>query len=118
MLSDATFIRFLYAGDFKLEECTRRLRVWDEWNKDPNIQMMSAKARSILETGVLYTYGRDPMYRPIIFLNVAKTDLSKVPLILSVALCRRLLLCSQPPTETCNGVHVRPWKSLELDNDH
>lgn len=79
VFNDALYIRFLYSGDFKFPECARRLRVYDEWQRDPNMQNLSAKAKEILATGVVYTYGRDPHYRPIVFLNVGKTDLSKVP---------------------------------------
>lgn len=45
---DALYLRFLYSGAFDLKECTRRLQVYDEWQRDPNIQNLSAKARTLL----------------------------------------------------------------------
>jgi len=76
---DALYLRFLYAGAFDLSESTRRLHIYEEWQRDPNIQNLSAKVRTLLESGTLYTYGRDPKFRPIIFLNVAQGDFNAVP---------------------------------------
>ena len=75
---DALYVRFLYSGAFDLKECTRRLQVYDEWQRNPNIQNLSPRARTLLENGSLYTYGRDPKYRPIIFLHVAQGDFNAV----------------------------------------
>jgi hypothetical protein len=43
--TDALYIRFLYAGDFNLQECTRRLRIYDEWQRDPNMQNLTYRAK-------------------------------------------------------------------------
>lgn len=45
---DALYIRFLYSGAFDIKECSRRLHVYDEWQRDPNIQNLSPRARQLL----------------------------------------------------------------------
>lgn len=45
--------------------------------ENSDIQKISDKAHEILKQGMIYTYGRDKKYRPIIIMNLSLIDFNK-----------------------------------------
>lgn len=104
---DVKLLRFCAAGDFNLGRTLQKIRRYEEWLRDPAIQTTSARALSILEEGVIYTYGRDFYYRPIIIVQARLIDLTKVATWLHAVHADRLSVRTEHFAEAGAGLHAR-----------
>ena len=71
----------VYAGDFEKDQAIESLLKLLSYRNDPKWWNITAKARNVLvcklqiiiqSNGVIYTFGRDRQFRPIVIINAYK----------------------------------------------
>jgi hypothetical protein len=72
---DHTVMRYLYSFGFDHADALEKLKIYCDWYNNPKIQRVDRSTLDIINSGVIYTYGRDKGLRPIIFMNVGKMDM-------------------------------------------
>jgi hypothetical protein len=72
---DHILLRFVYAGQFDPERIWERYQERIKWKTNPDIITPDAKTIQLLQTGVLYAFGRDRAKRPVIVANARKLNL-------------------------------------------
>ena len=71
-------LKFCYMGHFNNFESIEKFKNYEEWHNNSQMNILSDKARKILELGVFYQYGRDSYYIPVIYIRPHKINLSQV----------------------------------------
>lgn len=73
-------LRWLYCQRFDLPKCTQTLQNFFAFLKDERYHKWNETIDQILKTGVIYTYGRDKQFRPILIVDVEKLMNAKFPM--------------------------------------
>jgi hypothetical protein len=72
-------LRFLQGNNFVIKKTAESLLSHVHW-RETELIINEALAKSLLPYGLIYFYGRDRMYRPVLILNIRKILDMKMPL--------------------------------------
>ncbi|CAD8055574.1 unnamed protein product [Paramecium primaurelia] len=80
-------LKYCYSGGFEISKCIQRLQKHLEWINDENYQVLSPEAEQYLKQGYIYQFGRDPQYRPVVYIQLHLISKNKVhvPTLLNAA---------------------------------
>lgn len=67
---------------------TQRLQLHLQWRNNPAMHQLSQPVIDFLQSGIIYTFGRDHQFRPVIILNAHRIDTKKVDFAHEIALKR------------------------------
>ena len=81
--TDSYLFRFLQASNFKVEEAAKNIVAHTEWRKEALPPTMNDKTTQVLQSGLMYQFGRDNRFRPILIfqaklLNEIELDIADI----------------------------------------
>ena len=74
-------LRFLYANNFKFDKTMKSMIEYMAWKEEKLPPVLTNSVQNFLNSGIIYTHGRDHRFRPIIVFNASLIDIKIVSLI-------------------------------------
>ena len=68
-------MRYLYSFGFDHTDALEKLKIYCDWYSSPRIQRIDRSILDIINSGMIYTYGRDKDLRPIIYMNISRINM-------------------------------------------
>jgi len=67
-------LRYIYGSKFNMETAIANIQLSLRWRGARNNSVISPEATRLLESGAVYTYGRDALFRPIVIIDFGKLN--------------------------------------------
>ncbi|KAM3145533.1 hypothetical protein pb186bvf_002307 [Paramecium bursaria] len=74
---ESDYLKMGYSGRFKMVDVIKKLEANIQWRMNPLYHQLSDKIVAFLQTGIIYTIGRDKQFRPIVIFNAHLIDTKK-----------------------------------------